>query len=134
MQRSRSRLGMTVALAAIAATLLGHGACAAQSRRFQRLPENPTTERITVTHGSGSTWFAGTDPRGQRVTITFLPRFATVVRGGRRVPVSWLRPGDQVEVVGQARGERLAASAARVTTERTAGARLELKQAPVEQR
>lgn len=134
MQRSKSCFGLNVALAALAVTLLGQGNGEAQSSRYQRLPEMTATERITVTGGSGSTWFEGTDASGQRVTVTFLPRFATVVRNGKRVPVSWLRSGDQVEVVGHGSGSRLAASSARVTGERTAGVRLELKQEPTERR
>jgi len=134
MQRSQIRFGPIVALAAIAATFLGQVSSAAQSSRFQRLPETTATEMITATGVGGSTWFEGTDTRGQRVTVTFLPRFATVVKDGRRVPVSTLRPGDQVEVVGHTRGDQMAASSARATGSRTAGARIELKKEPAERR
>lgn len=134
MQRSRFRLGMAVALASVTAVALTAERGETQSSRFQRLPEAAVTEMITASGAGGSTWFESTDARGQRVTITFLPRFATVVRDGRRVPVSWLRSGDQVEVRGQAHGNRVAASSARVAESRTAGVRLEIKKEPAERR
>jgi hypothetical protein len=45
----------------------------------------------------------------------FLPRFATIVRDGTRVPVSYLKPGDTVVVEGQMTERHLAASSAYLT-------------------
>jgi hypothetical protein len=130
MQRSKFGHVMAVALTAVTATVLFPEGSAAQSSRYERLPEVRAAETIIVTDTGGSTWFKGTDDRGQRVMVTFLPRFATVERDGRRVPVSRLRAGDRVEVRGRARGHRIAAASAQVTETRTASVRQEPRQEP----
>jgi hypothetical protein len=65
---------------------------------------------------SGSTWFDGTDSRGERVTVVFLKRFATVARDGGRVPISYLKSGDRVECNGRVRGHRILAGSARLVS------------------
>jgi single-stranded DNA-binding protein len=48
----------------------------------------------------------------------FLPRFATIVRDGSRVPASYLKAGDTVRVEGRLRDRRIAASSAELTRPR----------------
>jgi uncharacterized cupredoxin-like copper-binding protein len=92
------------------------------SHRYSVVKEPSKSVQVSVTR-SESTWFTGTDTAGKKVTVVFLPRFATVVRDGKRVPVSALRPDDRVEVTGEFSGSRLYASSARVTQPHTAAAR-----------
>jgi len=115
-----------ITAASLAASLVAASvsvALAAETpNRYRLAPEPSNSVAVSVTQ-SGSTWFTGTDASGNKVTVVFLPRFASVVRDGTRVRVSALRPGDRVEVTGQVTGSRLYAASARVTESRTATAR-----------
>jgi hypothetical protein len=107
------------ALAAILAIASSSAVLAEEtSHRYRVVSERSQSTEVRVTT-SGSTWFTGTDARGDRVMVVFLPRFNTVLRDGVRIPVSYLRPGDRVDVAGQARKHRLYASSAQVVTPRT---------------
>jgi hypothetical protein len=106
------RTSLSAVFLAAAISLASVAAFAAEAPQRYRL--NPTlaqTEEIRVTHG-GATWIEGVNPRGERVTVQFQKRFATVQRDGERVPVSFLRAGDRVAVTGHIDGHRIQAAAA----------------------
>jgi hypothetical protein len=107
--------------ASLALTTVGTALAVAPMDRYQYVRAPGKRIVLSVTK-SGSTWFTGTDAGGKKVTVVFLKRFDTVVRHGTRVPVSELRPGDRVAVMGQVTGQRIYASSARVTRPRTAAA------------
>jgi hypothetical protein len=129
--RKTMRLHNRLAAALVAAFVtMATAAYAADSNPRYRV--NPVPSRmmeVTVTRAE-STWFTGTDASGRRVTVVFQKRFASVKRDGELVPVSYLRPGDRVTVVGQRHGSQLQASSAAVERPRTAGARLLSNPAP----
>jgi len=102
-------LATAIMLASLSAAL---GAEGAHRHRLASQPTQRVEVRVT---DSGSTWFTGTDARGEKLTVVFLPRFATIVRDGSRVPVSYLEPGSTVIVEGQIRERRLAASSGYLT-------------------
>jgi hypothetical protein len=106
----------TVALAT--SFLLGSlpAARAAGSSHRHQLVSQPTHRVEVKVTGGSTTWFTGSDAQGETLAIVFLPRFATVLRDGERVPVSYLKPGDTVQVEGQISGRRMAASSAQITT------------------
>jgi hypothetical protein len=91
-------------------------ALGAESALRYRVVSPPTRHVEVRVTDSGSTWFTGTDARGEKLTVVFLPRFATILRDGLRVPVSYLEPGTTVTVEGQMRGQRFAASSATLTS------------------
>jgi hypothetical protein len=110
-------LATSIMLASLSAALGAEGA-----RRF-RLAAQPTQRvEVTVT-GSSSTYFTGTNAHGEPLSVVFLPRFATIVRDGSRVPVSYLEPGDTVIAEGQITKRRRAASSAYLTPPSIATAR-----------
>jgi hypothetical protein len=102
-------LATSIMLASLSAAL-----GAERTHRFCVVAEPTQRVEVRVTD-SGSTWFTGTDARGEKLTVVFLPRFATIVRDGSRVPVSYLEPGSRVMVEGHIRERRLAASSAYLT-------------------
>jgi hypothetical protein len=102
-------LATSIMLASLSAAL-----GAERTHRFCVVAEPTQRVEVRVTD-SGSTWFTGTDARGEKLTVVFLPRFATIVRDGSRVPVTYLEPGNTVMVEGQIKERRLAASSAYLT-------------------
>jgi hypothetical protein len=100
--------------ALLAATLLaasGASLAAGPQQRYRAVVEPAPTEELQVVR-SGGAWFTGVNAGGRHVTVVFQPRFATVLRDGKRVPVSYLRAGDRVAVTGRTEGQRIAAVAA----------------------
>lgn len=119
----RTSLFAAVLTAALTATFVNSVHAAETPTRYRLRAESTQTQAVQVTK-SGSTWFEGTTSVGERVTVVFQPRFATVKRGGERVPVSFLRAGDRVEVRGHASGRRLHANSAEQQPARTATVQL----------
>jgi hypothetical protein len=117
------RIITAASLAASLVVVSASAAMAADASNRYRVVAQPSNHVEVSVIQSGSTWFTGTDASGNKVTVVFLPRFATVVRDGARVRVSSLRPGDRVEVTGGVKGRRLFAASAQVTQSRTAAAR-----------
>jgi hypothetical protein len=80
-----------------------------------KLPAAPQT--VTVTRHGGHGWFIAKDASGQEIRISLPPKFGWIERGGRMVPTTALRVGDQVEVWGLMRGDQILAARVRVATE-----------------
>jgi hypothetical protein len=120
---NRTSLSAAVLTAALFATFVSSVYAAETPSRYQVRAESRQTQDVQVTK-SGSTWFEGTTADGQRVTVVFQPRFATVKRGGNRVPVSYLRADDRVEVSGHVSGRRLHANSAEQKPAQTAAVQL----------
>jgi uncharacterized cupredoxin-like copper-binding protein len=99
--------------ASFALTTVSTAVASAPMDRYQYVRAPGKRIVLSVTK-SGSTWFTGTDAGGKKMTVVFLKDFDTVVRHGSRVPVSELRPGDRVAVMGQVTGQRIYASSGRV--------------------
>jgi hypothetical protein len=112
----------TAALSVLLAIAVFPASQAAETINRYRVVREPSQSAEVRVSKTGSAWFSGTDAQGKVVTVVFQSRFASVERDGALVPVSYLRAGDTVEVVGQVAGSRLVASAARVTQSRTAKA------------
>jgi hypothetical protein len=102
-------LATSIMLASLAAAL---GAEGAPRYRVVAQPAQRVEVRVT---GSSSTCFTGSNAHGEPLSVVFLPRFATIVRDGTRVPVSYLKAGDTVVVEGRMTERHLAASSASVT-------------------
>jgi hypothetical protein len=102
-------LATSIMLASLSAALGAEG-----THRYGVVSQPTQRVEVRVT-GSGSTWFTGTEAHGEKLAVVFLPRFATIVRDGTRVPVSYLKAGDTVQVEGQITERRLAASSAYLT-------------------
>jgi hypothetical protein len=110
-------LATSIMLASLSAALGAEGA-----HRYRVVSQPTHRVEVTVT-GSDSTCFTGTDAHGEKLTVVFLHRFATIVRDGSRVPVSYLEPGNTVMVEGQIKERRLAASSAHLIQPIIAAAR-----------
>jgi hypothetical protein len=102
-------LATSIMLASLSAALGAEGA-----HRYRVVSQPTQRVEVRVT-GSSSTCFTGTNAQGERLSVVFLPRFATIVRDGTRVPVSYLKAGDTVVVEGQMTERHLAASSAYLT-------------------
>jgi hypothetical protein len=98
-------------------------ALGAESTHRYRLVAQPTQSVEVQVTSSSSTWFTATDVRGERLTVVFLPRFATIVRDGTRVPVSCLKPGDTLRIEGRVTDRFLAASSVYLTQPSTTTAK-----------
>jgi hypothetical protein len=102
-------LATSIMLASLSAALGAEG-----THRYRVVSQSTQSVEVQVT-SSQSTWFTGTNAQGEKLTVVFLPRFATIVRDGTRMPVSYLKAGDTVQVVGRIREQRVAASSAELT-------------------
>jgi len=102
-------LATSIMLASLSAALGAEG-----THRYRVVSQPSQRVELRVT-GSSGTWFTGTNAHGEPLSVVFLPRFATIVREGTRVPVSYLKPGDTVVVEGQMTERRLAVSSRYLT-------------------
>lgn len=101
-------LATSIILASLSAALGAEG-----THRYRIISEPTRFVEVRVT-GSQSTWLTGTNAKGEELTVVFLPRFASILRGRTRVPVSYLKPGDTVRVEGRMRDRRFAATSAQL--------------------
>jgi len=106
------RTSLPAVFLAASLTLASVAAVAAEAPQRYRLNRTPSQSTVVRVLRTGATWIEGTTDRGERVAVQFAPRFATVQRNGERVPVSFLRAGDRVEVTGRADGRRFQAFSA----------------------
>ena len=96
----------TVSLASASSAI-----AAESSTRYRTVAVTPQTAEMTVLR-AGSAWVQVVTVQGERVTVVFQTRFATIRRGNERIPVSYLRAGDRIAVTGGAVGGRLHVSSA----------------------
>jgi hypothetical protein len=87
---------VAVSLASASSALAAEG-----SLRYRTVAEKTQSEEIRVVRAGGA-WVEGVTGQGQRLTVVFDTRFASVRRGDERVPVSYLRAGDRIAVTGRA--------------------------------
>jgi hypothetical protein len=120
MQRTMSCLHLLPGLAAFAALPWTAqpsraDATSPSAWRFRTERRERTSQTLTVTQSGNYNWFLSKDGSGKAVRVVFPTHSGVVKREGKRVPLSFLRRGDQVEVWGEKQGGSLFASRAEVT-------------------
>jgi hypothetical protein len=124
MQRSTACLRFVAGLAALVA--LPFTAAPSQGAdkhpsawRFRTDKLSAERHTVTVTRAGSHEWFEATDASGKKLRVTLPPRFGSVQRDGKLVPIEFLRPGDRVQVWGHAGDGRFQAARVWVVTEPT---------------